>query len=108
MTTALSLTFSVTYASDDGTSASSSTSGNKSTFLTSAADAPRSATGESVNNTAATARHVDGPSMIPFLPLVIVQAHDWHFLAATQSPSGGTVRDFRVTFHHVTPLPSFP
>jgi hypothetical protein len=55
-----------------------------------AADAPTFATSSSAPGF--LDRYSDAPSMIPFLPLVIIQGHDWHFLAATQNSNGGTVR----------------
>jgi hypothetical protein len=79
-------------ASDSSDSGSASTPLNptapSSVFSAAAAAGPRSATDTSI---CGDDQGDDEVSMIPFLPLVIVQGHDWHFLAASPS-STGTVR----------------
>jgi hypothetical protein len=59
--------------------------------------APSSATGVSTHNT--DNGPAAAPAMIPFLPLIIVQGHEWHFLAATRSVTGRTV------CYNLRPLP---
>jgi hypothetical protein len=62
---------------------------------TAATDDPSSATGVS---TLESGNGPSEPTMIPFLPLIIVQGHDWHFLAATLSPTGTVSRLFFFLF----------
>ncbi len=56
-----------------------------------ASQAQSSATGISAQDASSSRGRCDDAPMIPFLPLIIVQGHDWHFLAASLSPTG-TVR----------------
>jgi TolA-binding protein len=94
--TTTSASSSTTLAGEATASTPTSTAGAGASFTTAAVEAPSSATGSSIHN--ADAGHADAPTMIPFLPLVIVQGHDWHFLAATQNEMGGTVRGHFFSF----------
>jgi CCR4-NOT transcriptional regulation complex NOT5 subunit len=82
---------------DDADSSAASATASSSNTAASSATA-ETVTGASSATTADAAVQDSATSagnataMLPYLPLIIIQGHNWYFLAASQSASGGTVR----------------
>jgi hypothetical protein len=85
-------------AADESASTPASTAAATASDTTASGDNTSSATGAS---TLADRDGASNATMIPFLPLVIVQGHHWHFLAASLSETG-TVSSFLSTCYFPT------